>query len=306
MVPWVSVVLQQMGTHVNLNLPFSAEMAQAHLPGGAVALLSRNMLGAAFAAAPILDRPYVALVLAALLAAVPAIRVLKSSDAAAEGETLSNTQWSTTETALTVALGVSVVALVVLRLTNLSLIWPRHMAALAPGFVLLWSVWSSRAASIRRAWLASVLIAVVSLVTLVSYERNVDVADSRGAAAYVASHGPADPVLVIGPEEIFAFRYYFKGRDHGLAPVLGVPVNASLETYDLSRMQLTDTAQIDARLTASGARDSYWLVVSKEFIWHSPSAATALDAFLRARVPVRDSVDFKNLYVVHAKVPSAE
>jgi hypothetical protein len=293
LIPWLGVILGQVAGHANLNPPFAVDVAQSHLPGGAVALVFRDLLGAVYAAAPVLNRPYAAFVFVILLALVPVIRLSRRNG----GQMVRSPE----ERVLALTVAVSVVSFVLLRVSNIALVWPRHMTALTPGFILLWCLWTARAPSITWARIASALCIAVSVVTLASYEHDADVADSRGAASFVMRHGPSDPVLVIGPEAVFAFRYYYRGQDRGTAPVLGVPMDASLVVYNPDSVPLTDPSQIGARVAAAGVPRTFWLVVSKQFIWHSAAADSALQSFLRSSVTSRDSTDFKNIYVVHAR-----
>jgi hypothetical protein len=78
-------------------------------------------------------------------------------------------------------------------------------------------------------------------------------------------------------------------------------MDASLVVYNPDSVPLTNPSQIRARIAAAGAQRTFWLVVSKQFIWHSAAADSALQAFLRSSVTSRDSTDFKNIYVVHAR-----
>jgi uncharacterized membrane protein len=293
LIPWVGVIVSQVTGHPNLNPPFAADVAQAHLPGGAIAFELRDLFGAVFAVAPILNRPYVVFAVAAVLAGVPLLRLIGAD------KHHSGSRQTTDERVLAIALAVTTFSFVILRVTNFAVVLPRHMAGLTPGFLLLWSTWIARTPSTTRAWMASACVLVVCLLTLASYERDADVADSRGAAAYVARQSVTDPVLVIGPEVVYPFRYYYRGRDNGRAPVLGVPMDASVETYTPNADPLTQPSQIDARMTAAGVQHDFLVVVSKQYIWKSDTAAAALRSFLRSHA-ARDSVDFKNLYVVRA------
>jgi mannosyltransferase len=293
LIPWIGVILEQVSGHVNPNLEFAADVAQSRLPGGAVSVMLRDLLGAVFAAAPALNRPYVIFGVLALLAAVPLLR-LSGGDARHGGG-----QQMADERVLAIALAVTTLSFVVLRVTNFTFIAPRHMAVLTPGFLLLWSTWIARTGSTRRAWISSVCVLAAGLLTLASYERDADVADSRGAAAYVARQSLTDPVLVVGPENVFPFRYYYRGRNHGSGPVVGVPIDASVEQYDPDAVLLTRPSQIADRMSAAGVQRDFLVVVSKQYIWKSDTAAAALQAFLRAH-GARDSVDFKNLYVARA------
>ena len=263
------------------------------LPGGAVSVELRDLFGGVFAVAPLLNRPYVVFAVAAVLAAVPLLRLIGA------GKHHSGSRQTADERVLAVALAVTTISFVILRVTNFAVVLPRHMAGLTPGFLLLWSTWIARTPSTTRAWIASACVLVVCLFTLASYERDADVADSRGAAAYVARQSVTDPVLVIGPEVVYPFRYYYRGRDNGRAPVLGLPMYASEETYTTDADPLTQSAQIDARMTAAGVQHDFLVVVSKQYIWKSDAAAAALRSFLRSHA-ARDSVVFKNLYVVRA------
>ncbi len=293
LMPWVGVIVSQVIGHPNVNAPFAADVAQAHLPGGAIAFELRDIFGGVFAVAPLLNRPYVVFAVAAVLAAVPLLRRTGA------GNHHSGSRRTDDERVLAIALAVTTFSFVILRVTNFAVVLPRHMAGLTPGFLLLWSTWIARAPSTARAWAASACVLAVCLSTLASYERDADVADSRGAAAYVARQSATDPVLVIGPEVVFPFRYYYRGRDSGRAPVLGVPTDASLDTYTPNADPLAQASQIDARATAAGVQRDFLVVVSKQYIWKSKTAAAALQSFLRAHA-ARDSVDFKNLYVVRA------
>ena len=293
LIPWIGVITEQVSGHANLNAPFAADVVQAHLPGGSVAFMLRELFGAVFAVAPILNRPYVAFGLLALLAAVPLLRLIRAGTNHAGGRQAAD------ERVLAIALAVTALSFVILRVTNFAFILPRHMAALTPGFLLLWSTWIARTRSTARAWIASACLLTVCLLTLVSYERDADVADSRGAAAYVAQQSLTDPVLIVGPEIVFPFRYYYRGQDHGRAPVLGVPIDASVETYVPDAVPLTRVPQIDARMAGAHVQRDFLVVVSKQYIWKSDSAAAALQSFLQAHA-ARDSVDFKNIYVVRA------
>ena len=145
------------------------------------------------------------------------------------------------------------------------------------------------------------MLIAAALLALVSYERHVDVADSRGAAAYVAQHGtPDEPVVVIGPEAVLPFRYYYTRLDHGKAPVFGVPIDASLDVYDPVLFDLRDTSQIGRRMREAGVHDRYWMIVSQGFVWHTAPADSIVTSFLRARATVLDSTTYTNVYVIHA------
>jgi hypothetical protein len=306
LVPWLGVILDQITGHPNVNAPLAIDVARAHLPGGSTALVLKDLVGAVFAAANVLNRPYVVFVVAALLAAIPLLRMTGRSvqsdglKPAPTGNIRIASRQTVEERVVGIAVAVTALAFVVLRVANVTLVLPRHMAGITPGFLLLWSLWIARTPSSARAWVASACLLIVCGLTLASYEHAVDVADSRGAAAYVARQSLTDPVLVIGPEAVFPFRYYYRGRDHGTGAVLGTPIDASVETYAPDAVPLTRAPQIEARLAATGATHRFWVVVSKQYIWKSDTAAAALQAFLRAHA-ARDSTDFKNLYVVEAQ-----
>jgi hypothetical protein len=300
MIPWVPTIIGQMGGHTNLNLPFAAEVAQSVLPGGAFTLVLREVLGALFATSQALDHRYGALSLTAVLAIVPAIRLGGLIYGRRAPSVTGAPRWGADETALSVAVAVSALSLVLLRVTNVAFVWPRHMAALTPGFLLLWSLWITRAPSVVWARIASAALLVVCMITLASFERNLDVEDARGAAHYVAAQRSPEPILVVGPEAVFPFRYYYRGTDRGTAAVYGVPRDASLDTYDPDSMTLTDPAQIRTRVAAARVQHGFWIVVSKRYVWQSAPAAAALDSFLHAQATASDSTDFRNVYVVHA------
>ena len=205
------------------------------------------------------------------------------------------------EPALFVALAVPTACLLGMQWSKVVSVYPRHLVCLTPAFILMVTLWTGKVAPGIPRWAASAAVGAAAVLTLISYERHVDVADSRGAAAYVAAHGsPNEPILVVGPETVLPFRYYYGDIDQGRATVLGVPIDASLDVYDPNLFELRDTSQIGSQVRAAGVQNQFWLVVAQGFVWHTLPADSIVTSYIRNRTTVLDSTTFTNMYVIHA------
>jgi hypothetical protein len=318
-VPWLPVVHDQMTRNVNLVSTVVPQAAMKHLAGGPSTNLPSTFLAGIFGDAPVLTQTsFGSIIIGALLLIVVVLRFVApdrggSHSAAAarpptgtappepNSETDDVPAYRWLEPALFVALAVPTGVLLGFQFSHFIPVYPRHLVCLAAPFLLLFTHWTARVTPGLWRWLASGALLTAAVLTLISYERHVDVADSRGVAAFVAAHGSADePILIIGPEEALPFRYYYEGLDQGPAPVVGVPIEASLDVYDPTLFELRDTTQIGTRMRAAGVQQQFWLVVSQGFVWRTPPADSILAAFLRTRATVLDSTAFTNLYVIHA------
>lgn len=305
--PWLPIVFSQTAAHVNPNRSLTDAVPGAALSGGIGMRLLSLLESAIFADAPVLHRNVGAIVILGLLLVAPIARWLPSTmptplprrpDA---GARVSPARWI--ETALVVTFVVPAACLIVLRATNAVVVFPRHMVCVAPSFVLLWSYWISHQNSVSRRVIAGAALGAACGIALVSYERHVDVADSRGAARYVALHGaPDEPILIVGPEAALPFRYYFQPSGHPAAPVFGVPTDVSLTVYDPSGFVLRDTAQIGTRVRAAAVRRTFWMLVWKDFLWRSAQSDSVVEDFLRHHAVVQDHAGFTNLDVMRVEL----
>lgn len=317
--PWIPVVHDQLTRNANTVAAIVPQPAMRYLAGGPSTNLPSAFLAGIFGDAPVLTQTVIgSVVIGALLLVVVGLRFAvpdrggshtaaapRSPTRGAAPEAHSGTDdvpaYRWLEPALFVSLAVPTVALLGLQYSNFVDVYPRHLVCLTPPFILLFTLWTARIAPGVWRWAASGALVTAALLTLISYERHVDVADSRGAAALIAAHGTADePVLIIGPEEVLPFRYYYTGVDRGRAPVVGVPIEPPLDVYDPTRFELRDTAQIGTRMRAAGVQNPFWMVVSQGFVWRNAPTDSIVTVFLRTRATVLDSTTFTNVYVIHA------
>jgi hypothetical protein len=329
-VPWLTVVHDQLTRNINPMPAVVPQPAMRYLAGGPSTNLPSAFLAGVFGDAPVLTQTsFGTLIIGGLILILVAVRFVmpdrgvspaghapagdaSAGDASAgeaaapggptghaSGHDLAAYHWF--EPALFIALAAPAAMLLGLQYSNIVSVYPRHLAVLTPAFILLCSLWTGRIAPGVWRWAGSGVLILAAVLALVSYERHVDVADSRRAAAYVAGHGaPDEPVLVIGPEAVLPFRYYYNGADQGKAPVLGIPIDASLDVYDPVLFDLRDTSQIGRRMRAAGMPSRYWMVVSQGFVWRTLPADSIVTSFLKARATVLDSTTFTNVYVIHA------
>lgn len=314
-VPWLTVVHDQLTRNINPVPAIVPQPAMRYLAGGPSTNPPAAFLAGVFGDSPVLTQTsFGAIIIGGMILFVALLRFVVPDrglsrattattshppDAYASSHDLATYHWL--EPALFVALAAPAAGLLGLQFSNVVSVYPRHLTCLTPPFILLCTLWTARIApGVWRRVGGGVLIAA-ALLALVSFERHVDVADSRGAAAFVAQHGtPDEPVLVIGPEAVLPFRYYYTRIDHGQAPVFGIPIDASLDVYDPVLFDLRDTSQIGRRMRDAGVHNRYWMIVSQGFVWHTAPADSIVTSFLRARATVLDSTTFTNVYVIHA------
>jgi Dolichyl-phosphate-mannose-protein mannosyltransferase len=314
-VPWLTVVHDQLTRNINPAPASVPQPAMRYLAGGPSTSPPAAFLAGVFGDSPVLTQTsFGAIVIGGLILVVVALRFAVPDrgaprtgtamashppDGHASTHDLATYHWL--EPALFLTLAAPAIGLLGLQFWNVVSVYPRHLVCLTPPFILLCTLWTARIAPGVWRWVGSVVLVLAALLALVSFERHVDVADSRGAAAYVAGHGvPEEPVLVIGPEAVLPFRYYYTRADGGRAPVFGVPIVASLDVYDPALFDLRDTSQIGKRMRDAGVPNRYWMVVSLGFVWHTAPADSIVTSFLRARATVLDSTTFTNVYVIHA------
>jgi hypothetical protein len=314
-VPWLTVVHDQLTRNINTVPAVVPQPAMRYLAGGPSTNLPAAFLAGVFGDSPVLTQTsFGAIVIGGLILLVGVLRFAAPDrgaprtgmataspppDGHASPHDLASYYWL--ERALFVTLAAPAIGLLGLQYWNIVSVYPRHLACLTPPFILLCTLWTARIAPGVWRWVGSAVLVLAALLALISYERHVDVADSRGAAAYVAQHGgPDEPVLVIGPEAVLPFRYYYTGADRGRAPVFAVPIEASLDVYDPSLFDLRDTSQIGRRMRDAGLPNRYWMVVSEGFVWHTAPADSIVTNFLQARATVLDSTTYTNVYVIHA------
>jgi hypothetical protein len=313
--PWLTVVHDQLTRNINPVPAIVPQPAMRYLAGGPHTNLPSAFLAGVFGDSPVLTQTsFGTIIIGGLILIVVALRFLVPdrgiSPASpppaspplgghASSHDLSVYHWL--EPALFIALAAPAAALLGLQFSNVVSVYPRHLAVLTPAFILMCSLWTGRIAPGMWRWVGGALLMLAAVLALVSFERHVDVADSRGAAAYVAAHGtPDEPVLVIGPEAVLPFRYYYAGIDSGRAPVFGVPNDASLDFYDPLLFDLRDTSQVVRRMRDAGVQSRFWMVVSEGFVWHTAPADSIVTSYLMAHATVLDSTTYTNVYVIHA------
>jgi Dolichyl-phosphate-mannose-protein mannosyltransferase len=313
--PWLSVVHDQLTRNINPVPAIVAQPAMRYLAGGPSTSPPAAFLAGVFGDSPVLTQTsFGAIVIGGMILFVALLRFVVPDrglqrataattshppDAYASSHDLATYRWL--EPALFVTLAAPAIGLLGLQFSNIVSVYPRHLTCLTAPFILLCTLWTARIAPGVWRWVGGSALIAAALLALVSYERHVDVADSRGAAAYVAQHDTAgEPILVIGPEAVLPFRYYYTRDDRGQAPVFGIPIDASLDTYDPVLFDLRDTSQIGKRMRDAGGPNRYWMVVSQGFVWHTAPADSIVTSFLRARATVLDSTTFTNVYVIHA------
>ena len=314
--PWLTVVHDQLTRNINPMPGIVPQPAMRYLAGGPSTNVPSAFLAGVFGDSPVLTQTsFGAIIIGGLILMVMALRFVKpdrgisaaSSQAAgaspldghASSSDLATYQWL--EPTLCIALAAPALALLGLQYSNIVSVYPRHLAVLTPAFILLCTLWTARTAPGIWRWAGGGVLMLAAVLALVSYERHVDVADSRGAAAYVAGHGAPDgPVLVVGPEAVLPFRYYYTGADAGRAPVFGIPIDASLDVYDPVLFDLRDTSQIGKRMRDAGVQSRFWMVVSQGFVWRTAPADSIVTSYLKAHATVLDSTTYENVYVIHA------
>jgi hypothetical protein len=314
-VPWLTVVHDQVTRNINPMPAIVPQPAMRYLAGGPSTNLPSAFLAGVFGDSPVLTQTsFGTIIIGGLILIVVALRFLvpdrgvppASASAGspplgghASSHDLSVYHWL--EPALFIALVAPAAALLGLQFSNIVSVYPRHLAVLTPAFILICSLWTARIAPGLWRWVGGAMLMLAAVLALVSFERHVDVADSQGAAAYVAAHGkPDEPVLVVGPEAVLPFRYYYAGADGGRAPVFGIPNDASLDVYDPVLFDLRDTSQIVRRMRDAGAQNRFWMVVSEGFVWHTAPADSIVTSYLNAHATVLDSTTYTNVYVIHA------
>lgn len=245
----------------------------------------------AAAEAPILAAPHAIGLAMAVVLLVPLVRAATARHT-----------WSRNEVLVVVAAGVPVICVGALRLFNISAVLPRHTLVTLPGIAILMALWIEAIGStaVRRAVTAVVVVTVIA--GLASYERSgLQREDWRAAANYVTTHAkPGDVVLIYDPDRVLPFGYYY----HGPAPVFGIPIDAHLNAYTPAAYLIRDTAQIGARVAASGAdRHGAWLVTADHLLLPLQHGPSLIAGYMRAHHRLDASVDFEGVRVAYAHAP---
>ena len=179
-----------------------------------------------------------------------------------------------------------------LRLTNLTLVNPRHMVLAVPGLLLWLGVVIDELPWPRAAVVASAALGALLVYCLGAYEwSGWQVADWRAAARYVSAHaGPTVPIVIAPAYEAAPFEYYYPWP----ASVVPVPGPARLDTADNVNTTIRDSTQLATVFTRAVATNPFWLVESER-----PTVAgfgrSILERFLSARYRVLGDTEVYNV-----------
>jgi hypothetical protein len=281
LVPWLPTVLMQVTHHPDLNPTLATPSVWNRLEN--VGLLAMD---GGFAQSPFIVRPFTLVVVGVVLLAIPVVRAV-----AADGTP--PVRWTRVETALAVPLGLALGTFLLFRFFDIESVLWRHLSALVPASITLWSVWVVRTRPAVRRGLGAFVIAVMA-VGMVSKVRNETVADYRGAAEWISRRGgPSDVVFLAGPEALLPFRYYYGQR----SPLFTVPVPMKLEAYAPAGFAIQDSAQLAARWAAAPPSPHAWLVL-EDFVADSARTIPLLKRFIAGRYRTVDARRFDQLHVL--------
>jgi hypothetical protein len=287
LLPMVSEIRTQVAVHpveaVHIDLATNARFAIFKTVG--------VIVGAFGADADILSWAHVMLIALVIAIGVPIVRTVTG-----------RRPWDREEAALTVAAAIPVIVLAMLRILNTTPVQSRHVLVALPGILLIYGVWMQRLADGWPRMVTGAVIAVATLVCLVSFEgHNVQREDWRGAARYVAAHAvPGDVTLVYDPDRVLPFSYYVPASVS--IPVYSVPVDINLERYDPDAYAIRDTAIVAARLQSLGILDhSLWFVTATQLLEPLEQSPAIVLRYLSAHDRLDPPVSLDGVRIVHGQ-----
>jgi len=280
-VPWVPTILSQGSTHP-IEVPVTDQTTIVSNP---LFVLAGQPIKALLTDTAGLDFPHAVIIIWAILAIVPALRIAFGGPATAA------------EKALIPSVAVPLVVLCALMSLHRIPMRHRHLVLLLPATLTLYSVWI---AQIRAGWprtLGATSLVALLLAFVVSFEIDPQYPeDWQQVADYlVRQMTPGDHVFVFDPDRVLPLQYYL-GRG---AAVSGLPVDPDLDHYDPNQYATRDTTILAARFSSVGATGSVWLVQANRLIPALQSSAGVIDAFVRRHYVVRSPLHFRGVQVTH-------
>jgi len=278
-VPWVPTILSQGAAH-----PIEAPVSdQTTIVSNPVFVLAGQPIKALLTDTGALDFPHAVIILWAILAIVPVLRIAFGGKA------------KPAEKALLAAVAVPLVVLCGLMYLHRVPMRHRHLVLLLPATLTLYSLWIAETrAGWPRALGATSLVALL-LAFVVSFEIDPQYPeDWRQVADYLLRQmTPGDRVLVFDPDRVLPLQYYL---GHGAA-VSGLPVDPDLDHYDPTQYATRDTTILAARFSSVGATGGVWLVEANRLVPALQSSANVIDAFVRRHYVVRSPLHFRGVQV---------
>ncbi len=280
-VPWIPTILSQGTTHP-IEVPVADQTTIVSNPlfvlaGQPIKALLTDTAGLVF--------PHAVIIIWAILAIVPALRIAFGGKATAA------------ERALIPSVAVPLVVLCALMYLHRIPMRHRHLVLLLPATLTLYSLWIAQTrAGWPRALGATSLVALL-VAFIVSFEIDPQYPeDWRQVADYlVRQMTPGDHVLVFDPDRVLPLQYYL---GHGAA-VSGLPVDPDLDHYDPSQYATRDTTILAARFAAVDATGGVWLVEANRLMPALQSSTGVIDGFVRRHYVVRPPLHFRGVLVTH-------
>ncbi|HSY84818.1 MAG TPA: hypothetical protein VK807_23845 [Gemmatimonadaceae bacterium] len=280
-VPWIPTILSQGTTHP-IEVPVADQTTIVSNPlfvlaGQPIKALLTDTAGLVF--------PHAVIIIWAILAIVPALRIAFGGKATAA------------ERALIPLVVMPLVVLCALMYLHRIPMRHRHLVLLLPATLTLYSLWIAQTrAGWPRALGATSLVALL-VAFIVSFEIDPQYPeDWRQVADYlVRQMTPGDHVLVFDPDRVLPLQYYL---GHGAA-VSGLPVDPDLDHYDPSQYATRDTTILAARFAAVDATGGVWLVEANRLMPALQSSTGVIDGFVRRHYVVRPPLHFRGVLVTH-------
>jgi len=287
LIPMIPVIRMQMAKHpVDAPIDFGTNLHLALFDTG------RVLLGVFEGHIDMPSFPHVIPIFATIALGIPLTRTLAP-----------RARWDRAEIARTVAAGMPIAALGILRATGATNVSPKHLLVALPGLLLLYATWIRRT-DVGWPRLASTsVLAAVTAISLVRYERDkVQMEDWRGAARYVAARAaPGDMVLVYDPDRMLPFNDYFQPIAPTIA-VHSVPVDINLETYNPYAYAIPDTAAVGARVRSLHMLDHpVWFISADRVFEPIHTGPATVLAYLGAHDDLDAPVALVGVSIVHAR-----
>jgi hypothetical protein len=282
-VPWVPTILSQSATHP-IEVPVVDQTTAVSNPLFAVAGTPLKALLTDTAA---LDFPHAVIILWAILAIVPVLRIVF-------GEPV-----TMAEKALVPCVAVPLGVLCGLMYLHRIPIRHRHLVLLLPATLTLYSVWIARTRAGLPRTLGAVSFVALLLTFVVSFEIYPQYPeDWRQVADYLVRRmEPGERIVVFDPDRVLPLKYYLGNG----AAVSGLPVDPDLEHYAPSQYATRDTAVVAARFASIGATGGggVWLVEANRLVPDLQSSVSVIDGYVRRHYVVRAPVHFRGVQVTH-------
>lgn len=289
-VPWIPTILVQGSAHP-VDVPVSDQTTIVSNP---VFTLAGQPLKALLTDTKGLGFPHAVVILWAILAAIPVMRIVFSGRASATERTA--------EMALIPSVVIPLAILCALMYLHRVPMRHRHLVLLLPPTLTLLSLWIGEVRAGGPRVVAGLGMLALLLAFAVSFEIDPQYPeDWQQVSDYLLERmEPGDHILVFDPDRVLPLRYYLGPG----AAVAGLPVDPDLDHYAPSEYATRDTAIVARRLAAVAPTGGIWLVQANRLMPALQSSVNVIDAYVHRHYVVSAPVHFRGVQITRLEPQS--